>query len=61
MTLLEVHRCDVCGELFYVPEDPLIELKLINANETIIDYDLCCDCKEKFMKWILAVREGKTP
>jgi hypothetical protein len=57
MTLLEAHRCDLCGELFYVPEDPLRKLRLVESNETTFDYDLCFDCKEALMKWILARRE----
>jgi hypothetical protein len=59
MTLLEVHKCDVCGETFYVPEEPLRKLQLTESNETTIDYDLCFDCKESLFKWILSIREKK--
>ena len=57
MTRLETHRCDVCGELFYVPEEPLRKLRLIEGNEVTLDYDVCFMCKESLMKWILGMRE----
>jgi len=57
MTLLEVHKCDICGKTFYVPEEPLRKLKLVEEDKDILDYDLCFNCKESLMKWILAERE----
>jgi hypothetical protein len=57
--LLEVHRCDICGELVYIPEESLAELRLIEKSEYTIDYDVCILCKEALFKWILEIRQKK--
>lgn len=59
MTLLEIHSCDVCGEKFYVPEETLRKLQLIEGNKYTLDYDVCFTCKESLMKWILSIRDEK--
>lgn len=59
MTRQEPHTCDVCGELFYIPQDPLRTLEINrNQNDEIV-YDLCFDCHAKLMKWILQIRKEK--
>jgi hypothetical protein len=57
MTLLEPHKCDICGEIFYVPEDPLRTLVIIDNGQTIIDYELCYDCKEAILKHIQKIQK----
>jgi len=59
MTRLEPHRCDVCGDLFYVPEDPLRTLEINRGQSDEIDYDICYDCHAGLLKWILKIREQK--
>lgn len=50
MTKHELHTCDVCGEEFKVPQEQLRLLRLIEDNDTIIDYEVCFDCAESFKK-----------
>jgi len=59
MTRQELHNCDVCGAEFKVPEEQLRRLRLDEGNETTIDHEVCFQCSESFMKWILEQREKK--
>jgi len=45
--------------MFYVPQDPLRTLKTTDDGKEELDYDLCFDCHESLLKWILSVREKK--
>jgi len=45
--------------MFYVPQDQLRTLEINRGKEDEITYDLCYDCHDKLLKWILSVREGK--
>jgi len=56
MTRQEPHTCDVCGEVFYVPQDPLRTLKIGEGGEDVICYDLCLDCHQKLLEWIQKIR-----
>jgi hypothetical protein len=59
MTRQEPHNCDVCGDMFYVPQDQLRTLKTTESEEVDLDYDLCFDCYDKLKKWIKLVRNTK--
>lgn len=52
MTRQEPHTCDVCGEMFHVPQDPLRTLKIGEGGEDLIEYDLCFDCHRLLLEWI---------
>lgn len=56
MTRQEPHTCDVCGDLFYVPQETLRTLDINRNQDDEISYDLCFNCHEKLLKWILNVR-----
>jgi len=56
MTRQELHTCDVCGEMFHVPQDPLRTLEVNRDQDDEIRYDLCFDCHRKLLEWIQKVR-----
>jgi len=57
MTLQEIHNCDVCGEKYYVPEEPNRKLKVNEGLTDELDFDLCPQCHDSLMKWILSRRK----
>jgi len=57
MTRQEPYTCDVCGKMFYVPQDPLQTLEINREQNDEIDYDLCFDCHDMLLKWILQRRK----
>jgi len=58
LTRQEPHTCDVCGAIFYAPEDPLRTLEINRDRQDEVIYDLCYDCHASLLKWILATREA---
>lgn len=54
MVLQETHTCDVCGEKYYVPEEPNRKLKVNEGLTDEMECDLCFNCHESLMKWILS-------
>ena len=59
MTKQDPHTCDVCGDLFYIPQDTQRSMKVYENDKEKLDYDLCFDCHSKLMKWIMAMRKEK--
>lgn len=56
MAKVEACKCDRCGELFLVNDNPVIKIKVRidtgNANYSAgyDDYDLCPECEEEMIK-----------
>jgi len=57
MTRQEPHTCDVCGELFYVPSEPLHTLEIDRGLPDELIWDLCGVCRDSLDTWILKRRE----
>ncbi len=50
---LEPHRCDLCGELLYIPENSIHQLELDRKIDDVLQWELCYKCYDKFLDWIL--------
>jgi len=57
LTRQEPHTCDVCGEMFYVPQETLRTLRTTEMGEVDLDFDVCLDCYEALKAWIKSRRE----
>jgi len=57
-------RCDICGDLHYLEEESIYLLSIKGQSEWIkdredIEMDICFACREKLLKFINKMQEGK--
>jgi len=57
MTKQEVHICDICGEIFYVPQENRGTLEINRGQNDEILFEICFGCHEKVLKMILEIRK----
>lgn len=59
MANLEPHRCDICGELLYIPENSIHSLELDRGTNDTFDWELCHACYDNFLDWIRKQQEAQ--
>ena len=50
---LEPHRCDLCYELLYHPENFIHTIELDRGTNNLMDYELCAKCYDALCDWIV--------